>query len=551
MDIFGNVGSNPFDQALNTYDNVDFTRVDVTDAIVDNSQLATKLYVDTHGGGGGGGGDMNYVGTTPATNFIYKAASSDGKSATKSNIVDTGATVTVITTLQCLALDGQAMGGNLNIGNNQATVTILADCIADKFVKSGGTAIQYLMGDGSTLTQSATSGNSNFYLYQNKDGVMTPPPLSGDLGYNNSVQANATIVYISHLTQDVIDVEVFFKQVNQLSDLYIQDKEDSTNWIKYNITALPTLNIGSYLEVPVSMASYGGTGNTSFGSNHRLLVAFFSNLTEIDQRLSTLETKTTNQTAVAGNTTMSGLLTAGQLRYVSTMYSGPGGDMTIGGIGNNITLSAGQNITLTATNGVIINSSLTANSFIKSGGLATEFLKANGTVDANTYLTSASGYPFNPVWRATATITASTKSYWFVVLHNQATLISGFSLYLDQGSDVFRMGIYRGKVSTGGSMTLCGQSGGGALPTIDIYARVPITAVSGQNLTFSNGEYMTIAFHSQGSTNVFLTGQTTVATWVELGYNSNTNYAAAGFPATLTSTSVLGAIPNRPCFELY
>ena len=199
------------DQDLNTTDTVDFARVDVTDAIVDNDQLATKLYVDTHGGGGGGGG-MTYTGTTPATNYIYKALASDGKDAVKSNITDNG-----------------------------STVSILADCIANKFVKSGGTAIQYLMGDGTTLTQSAASGNSNFYLYRSIDGVTTPPPFSGEIIYDNSSQSLATIVYISHLTRDNIDIEVFFKQVNQLSDLYIQDQTSSINFIKYNITGTPTL----------------------------------------------------------------------------------------------------------------------------------------------------------------------------------------------------------------------------------------------------------------------------------------------------------------------
>jgi hypothetical protein len=167
MNIEGNNTLKPFDQNLNTYDNVDFTRVDVSGAIIDNSQLATKLYVDTHGGGGGGG-DMNYTGTTPATNYIYKSASSDGKSATKSNIVDTGATVTVITTLQCLALDGQAMGGNLNIGNNQATVTIPATngIIANKFVKSGGLVTDFLKGNGTvdTSTYLTTTSASSTYV---------------------------------------------------------------------------------------------------------------------------------------------------------------------------------------------------------------------------------------------------------------------------------------------------------------------------------------------------------------------------------------------------
>ena len=107
MNIEGNTSR--FDQELNTYDNVDFTRVDVSSAIIDDTQLATKLYVDTHGGGGGGG-DMNYVGTIPANFYIYKAASSDGKSATKSNIIDTGASVMVNSILQCSSLDGQGSG---------------------------------------------------------------------------------------------------------------------------------------------------------------------------------------------------------------------------------------------------------------------------------------------------------------------------------------------------------------------------------------------------------------------------------------------------------
>jgi hypothetical protein len=368
MNIDGNNTQKPFDQNLNTYDSVDFARVDVSGAILDNSQLATKLYVDTHGGGGGGG-DMNYVGTTPATNYIYKAASSDGKSATKSNIVDTGSAVVVATRLRALEFDGQIVGGNLDIGRDQTTVTILADCIADKFVKTSGTGIQYLMANGDTLTQSASSGNSNFYLYQNKNGTaMTPPPLSGDLGYNNSVQSLATIVYISHLTQDVIDVEIFFNQVNQLNDLYIQDKESSLNFIKYNITGLPTIIANSYMAVPVSMSSYGGNGNNTFGVNHRILVAFFSNLSEIDTRLSNLETKTINQTAVAYATTFTGQT---NFKSISTPYN------------QNLIIDNGSLVN-TISSYAYNESQLCA---LEINSLTTEF---NGAVDFNNGFTTSS-----------------------------------------------------------------------------------------------------------------------------------------------------------------
>jgi hypothetical protein len=129
MNIDGNNILKPFDQDLNTTDNVNFARVDVSGAIVDDSQLATKLYVDTHGGGGGGG-NMRYVGTTPATNYIYKALASNGHDAVKSTITDDG-----------------------------STVSIGADCIANKFVKYGGTVNDILLGNGST-TQ-LTNVNSN------------------------------------------------------------------------------------------------------------------------------------------------------------------------------------------------------------------------------------------------------------------------------------------------------------------------------------------------------------------------------------------------------
>ncbi len=131
------------------------------------------------------------------------------------------------------------------------------------------------MGDGSTLTQSATSGNSNFYLYVSQDTALPPPPSLGRIRYNNANQSLATIIYISHTTSDAIDIEVFFNQVNQLNDVYIQDRNNSTNFIKYNITALPTIVSNSYMSVPVSMTSYGGTGNTSFGPNHDVLLSFF------------------------------------------------------------------------------------------------------------------------------------------------------------------------------------------------------------------------------------------------------------------------------------
>ena len=350
MNVFGYSSDNIFDQSLNTDDSVEFASVTVTDAISLPAQLATKLYVDTHGGGSG---NMTFVGGTPATNYLYKGYTSDGLNTTRATITDDGSSVTV-----------SAVNG----------------ITAPKIIKTGGTNIQYLMGDGSTLTQSATSGNSNFYLYQSKNGVTTPPPLSGDVGYNNANQSLATIVYISHLTRDNIDIEVFYNQVNQLSDLYIQDQNNSVNFIKYNITGLPTPVINSYTAIPVLAISSGGTGATSFGSNNNVLLAFFSNLTEVDTRLSTLETATQNQTAVSLVTTFNNQITVPILRVqgIASETVNINDYVSIGTGNNYVQISSGLGIT--------------SNNYIVNSATSSQFLKGDGTLDSNTYVSEASLY---------------------------------------------------------------------------------------------------------------------------------------------------------------
>lgn len=232
------------------------------------------------------------------------------------------------------------MSDAINFNSNSMLYTPYPNSVeAGSFIKTGGTNTQYLLADGSTLQQSAVSGNSNFYLYNNSVNL-SPPPTNGFIQYNNAVQQNATIVYVSHITSDMTDIEVFFDSVNQLNDLYIQDKNDSANYIKYNITGTPTILVGQYMSVPVVALEFGGNGGTSFGVNHAILLSFFSNNLEIDTRLSSLEDLTQNQTAVSGTTTFSG----------------------IGGV--------------------------VADKFVVNTGTESQFLKGNGTLDSNTYLTT-------------------------------------------------------------------------------------------------------------------------------------------------------------------
>ena len=108
-----------------------------------------------------------------------------------------------------------------------------------------------------------------------------------------------------------------------------------------------------------------------------------------------------------------------------------------------------------------------------------------------------------------------------------------------------RVGVYRGKTANSATTVLCGQTAS-VIPTGANYYQWPLTVVGGQNLSFTN-EFVTIGFHSNGSTNVFLQGPASIAD-PSLNYNNSSNYVASGFPSTLASVAVLSNITTRIAF---
>ena len=116
--VFGYDSNNVFDQSLNTDDSVNFNKVTVVSAIVDNNQVATKLYVDTNGGGGGGG-NMTYTGVNPATDKIYKASGATGLDAVDSTLSDDGIFVRTTLPMKCDSITKITDSSNFEIGANQ------------------------------------------------------------------------------------------------------------------------------------------------------------------------------------------------------------------------------------------------------------------------------------------------------------------------------------------------------------------------------------------------------------------------------------------------
>lgn len=189
----------------------------------------------------------------------------------------------------------------------------------DKVVINGGTSSQYLMADGTKLQFSANSGNSNFYLYRSDTSMAITPP-NGNITYNNATQLNATIIYISHLTRDNIDIEIFFKQISTLSEVYIQDQNLSEAFMQFNVTGTPTITVNNKVAIPV-LARSAGVGITGFPDGHQVLLSFFTNTLETDQRISLVESKTTNisSVSVGVNTQFQGTITADSINTAGAL----------------------------------------------------------------------------------------------------------------------------------------------------------------------------------------------------------------------------------------
>lgn len=598
MNVFGYSSENTFDQSLNTDDSVSFASVIVSDAITLPQQLATRLYVDTHGGSGGG--NMNFVGGTPATNYLYKGYTADGLNATRSSITDTGSLVRVSNPLKCTSLDGLNDSGSLEIGNTQDIIdfTSTYGITANKVVINAGTNQEYMMADGSLLTSSSNAGNSNFYLYNNINGISSPPPANGDVGYNATTLATTSIVYISHRTRDGIDIDVYLALINTLNDLYLQDQSDSTNFAKFNIISAPTLIPNSYISIPVTQSGFGGNGNTAFGAGHNILVSFFSNTPEIDSRLSALELKTQNQTAVSLITTFNDTVTSPNVRVqaINCLTGNPLDSISIG-IGD-------YSVKLDAVNGV------KAYRYELYSGTSSQFLKGDGVPDTNTYLTTSSasstylpkaggtvtgtidmvankitstyvptnsadlcnktyvdgligtsiqGMPFNSIYGNTTTAQTGTRALWYTAITPYATTINGIMMYVDGGgSDTCHFGIYRGYLKAGVgtnpglNMTLVGQSASSTILTTGLpFNRVPIVVIGGQSLAFTAGSYLTIAFHTSGTLNTFLSSPVAGSSFANLCFTSSSNYATTTFPATVTNSIIGLPSTQRICFDLY
>jgi hypothetical protein len=122
--------------------------------------------------------------------------------------------------------------------------------------------------------ENAQSANIWMYTADTDDVSGTAP--SGKIYWNDATQTDATILALSHITSDSIDIDVFLALISINNQIIIQDATDSSNFQSWIVSGLTTIHSNSYVEIPVTFATSGGTGTSGFLSDDQLIIASFS-----------------------------------------------------------------------------------------------------------------------------------------------------------------------------------------------------------------------------------------------------------------------------------
>jgi len=110
-------------------------------------------------------------------------------------------------------------------------------------------------------------GQSSSVLDYRFSTATVAPPASGYVALNNATASAATLMWIHYITNANNDLTVVIKSLQVGSNLYLQDKADSTRFAKYQITTAPVDN-GTYAAVAVTWVS-SGTG-AAFTNNESI-----------------------------------------------------------------------------------------------------------------------------------------------------------------------------------------------------------------------------------------------------------------------------------------
>jgi len=110
-----------------------------------------------------------------------------------------------------------------------------------------------------------TGGALQAYVY---GAATTAPPMTGRFRLNNADQTAATVMWLHFTNNDGINIENYVMDRVAVGDtLYIQDRNDATQWQLYEVTGAVT-DSGDYATIPIAWR----TGGSSLVTNEQVVI---------------------------------------------------------------------------------------------------------------------------------------------------------------------------------------------------------------------------------------------------------------------------------------
>jgi len=120
----------------------------------------------------------------------------------------------------------------------------------------------------------ATGLSTTLYEYRVDTTSQLTPPAITRMRYNTISQVAATHLYLSHLQFGNIDIELLLALYQVGTKIIVQDKNSSSDFQKFTISAAPVVFASSYVDFEVTYDTSGGTGLTNFADNLQVLTMF-------------------------------------------------------------------------------------------------------------------------------------------------------------------------------------------------------------------------------------------------------------------------------------
>ena len=124
--------------------------------------------------------------------------------------------------------------------------------------------------------------SSSLFLYKaNTASQSNTYPGNGYVVWDNVTQINSGNLYVSHLTDDGTDIDIYLALLADTQQITIQDRNVSENYQTWQISSTTSNGSGPtrWTTLAVSIVANSGTGTSNFSNNNELFLAITSGIT--------------------------------------------------------------------------------------------------------------------------------------------------------------------------------------------------------------------------------------------------------------------------------